>query len=122
MGFRQSRNRKRTRLEDRQDRDCHHGFCVSPDTATSRTAPNARPTTPRAENTKTCQPLKRFRSGSLKKSVSSLLIEITGKSCARPAQKHQIAPRFLAAGTVHQSSATPASQKPSTQYITLKVC
>jgi hypothetical protein len=70
---------------------------VSPETATSRIVPNDKPTTPRAENKKTCHPFRRVRSGSLKNSVSSLLIVITGKSCAKLAQKHQIAPRFLAA-------------------------
>src|SRR5450631_108070 len=110
------------KFDGRQSHGLRHEFCVSPETAMSRIAPNARPTTPRAENTKTCQPLRFLRSGSLKKSVSSLLIGITGKSCARLAQEHQIAPRFFAAGTVHQSSATPASQKTSTQGITLKVC
>ena len=94
---------------------------VSPETARSRIAPNAKPTTPRAENKKTCQPFSRVRSGSLKNSVSSLLIEITGNSCAKLAQKHQMAPLCLAAGTVHQSSAAPASQNTSTQRRTTKV-
>src|SRR5262249_18670108 len=94
---------------------------VSPETATSRIAPNAKPTTPSRENRKTCHPFSRIRSGSLKKSVSSLLIGMTGNSCAKPAHKHQIGPRFFAAGTVHQRSNAPASQKASTQGTTLKV-
>ena len=94
---------------------------VSPETAMSRIAPNAKPTTPRAENKKTCQPFRRVRSGSLKNSVSSLLIGITGNSCAKLAQKHQMAPLCFAAGTVHQSSAAPASQNTSTQGRTMKV-
>src|SRR5215471_12855026 len=94
---------------------------VSPETAMSRIAPNAKPTTPRAENTKTCQPFRRVRWGSSKNAVSSLLIVITGNSCARLAQKHQMAPLCLAAGTVHQSSAAPASQNTSTQGRTTKV-
>ena len=50
--------------------------------------PKAKPTTPRAENTKTCQPFRRVRPGSSKNAVSSLLIGITGKSCAKLAQYH----------------------------------
>jgi transposase InsO family protein len=94
---------------------------VSPETAMSRIAPSARPITLRAENTTTCQPFRRVRSGSLKNAVSSLLIGITGNSCAKLAQEHQNAPLCFAAGTVHHKSAAPASQKTITQGTTIKV-
>src|SRR5262249_45234013 len=94
---------------------CYDELWVSPETAMSRIVPSARPTTPRAENTKTCQPLRCARLGSSKNAVSSLLIGITGNSCARLAQEHQTAPLCFAAGTVHHRSAAPASQNPSTQ-------
>src|SRR3954451_14271444 len=94
---------------------------VSPETATSRIVPNANPTKPSPENTKTCQPFRRVRAGSLKNSVSSLLIVITGNSCAKLAQRHQVTPLCFAAGTVHQRSNAPASQNTRTQGTTFKV-
>jgi hypothetical protein len=86
-----------------------------------RMAPNAKPMTPSAENRKICQPFRRLRSGSLKNSVSSLLIGNMGKSCAKLAQKHQMAPFCFAAGTVPQRSAAPATENKSTQGTTTKV-
>jgi hypothetical protein len=73
--------------------------------------PKANPITPNAEKRNTCQPFRRARSGSTKKSVNSLFTGTTGKSCARLAQQHQMRPRFLAEGTVHQRTANPISQK-----------
>ena len=87
----------------------------------SRIAPNASPTTPRAENTKTCQPLRVLALRVVEEVGEFLVDRDHGQSCATLAQKHQITPRFFASGTVHQSSAMPASQKTSTQGITLKL-
>src|SRR5258708_5612326 len=65
------------------------GFCVSPATAATRMAPKSQPNMPMMENKALCQPLSLLRSGSLKKSVNSLLISITGRRRLRVAPKHQ---------------------------------
>jgi hypothetical protein len=39
---------------------CVRSYAFNPETAMSRIAPKAKPTTPRAENTKTCQPFPVF--------------------------------------------------------------
>ncbi len=95
----QPRNRRR--------RDCSvtrlcQELWASPETAAIRIAPSTKPTMPIGEKIKLCQAVKRLRSGSLKYSVNSLLISITGKSRERLAPKHQIGPCCVPAGTLVQ--------------------
>src|ERR1700730_77176 len=106
-GTRRSRDRGVTRP--------HQELWVRPETAAIRIAPSTKPTMPITEKIKLCQPVKRLRLGSLKKSVNSLLISITGKSRERLAPKHQTGPCCFAAGTNFQRSAAPAREMPITQ-------